>query len=325
MKAARLRSGMRRVAALQFPFFAAPNLEAVREYLLKQMLKAQPHKPLLIVLPALTGLMPLRLLSGNMPQFNAAFREDCLRYGLAAEESLLDWARVLARTFDAYLVPGSSIVPGEDGLVHKTYLFDPDGQLIGEQAQTHVTPQQRAVGIVPADQFQTWDLEGIRVGIALDADACWPEVGRILALMGASVVINPSAGRLQASQVQQYTGAWQLAQSNQLFVIEAALTGVLGDDRFNGHSTVYAPYALTPRGDGIVAQGPSRRKAAAVIGDLDFRALFRLRREQPIAHRFHHALYRQHFPQRYRDRLAQVQAGGDNDGAAFSAAASQGF
>ncbi|HEX6988425.1 MAG TPA: nitrilase-related carbon-nitrogen hydrolase [Bacillota bacterium] len=303
MRLHRPRPAGRKVVAVQLAFDSLPNLESVRERLLTAMVEACRERPLLVVFPAYTGLLTLHILAGRAWRWGPSLGEAAMRFGAAAEETLLDWARQLARQHDTYLLPGTCLVPGDDGLVHAAYLFGPDGQLLGRQFQTHVPAADAALGLTAGSEIAVWDVEALRVGIAVGSDAWYPEVGRILALQGATVMLCPTAVPAPYTRWRQLAGVWQQVQGNQFFAVEASLAGTAGGVEFEGRSLIAGPVELT--GDGTVAAiGAGRRSEGWVAAELDIGRLFRVRREYPLARLFNVDLYDRAFPNLYEARRA---------------------
>lgn len=313
----RPRPGTRRVVAVQMEFKLLPNLEAIREYILGCVLKAA-HKsgsgggrPMLIALPAWTGLLPLHLYA---PDWTADHLEEPIRrYGLALEEWWLRWAREMARQTRTFLIPGSVLIPSskDRGMLHVSALVGPDGRVRGRAAQTHVTGPEAAGGLMAAAELPVWDAEGIRLGIALGSDLWFPEVGRILALQGATLMVAPTAVAAPYSPWHQMAGLWQQAQGNQVFVLEAGMWGRAGGRALEGRTALAGPVEITPNGSGYYRQTLNSRAADVVAGELDFPRLYSLRREYPIASHFNAKLYERHFPGLYAG--FQKKAGGAVD------------
>lgn len=305
MRLHRPRPAGRKVTAVQLAFDTLPTLETIRERLLLAMVEACRERPLLVVFPALTGLLALHLLAGREWRWGPSLTEAALRFGEAAEETLLDWARQLARQHDTYLMPGTCLVPTDEGLVHAAYLVGPDGQVLGRQLQTHVPAADAALGLVPGHEIHVWDVEVLRVGIAVGSDAWYPEVGRIIALQGATVMLCPTAVPAPYSRWRQLAGIWQQVQANQFFAVEAALSGAGGGVEFEGRTLIAGPVEMT--GDGtIAAVPPGRRSQGWVTAELDLAGLFRVRREYPIARFFNVELYGRVFPHLYEARQAET-------------------
>ena len=68
----------------------------------------------------------------------------------------------------------------------------PKGELLAEQLQTHVTEKEDRMGLVCGNDLATINIRGHKLGIAMGTDAWYPEVGRILALLGVDTILAPT-------------------------------------------------------------------------------------------------------------------------------------
>lgn len=301
MTARRTRIRTYRVAAVQLPFRVLPNFEAVREYLLRHLLPARQQGVRLAVLPAYTGLLVLHLFTSTSLVSWHQLQEACQRFGAAAEETLLDWARRLAQYLDLYLIPGTCLVPGHQGLLHRAYIFAPSGKLLGHQDQTHLGAWDLEFGLAAGTELPVWDVDGFQLGLAVGNDAWVPEVGRILALQGATVVVCPTAVPAPYTYHRQLAGAWRQTQDNHFYSIECSASGELGGRRFQGRSAIFAPSALTPGGHGYLVEPGQTGANHMAVADLDPARLVPVRGKQ-----FNIALYADAFPKLYIKRLATM-------------------
>lgn len=306
------RAGTLKVCALQLEVPApseVPVLEAVRDRLLARLLAAAQRRPELIVLPAWAGMLPAIPL---------AAREDgagglawaVRRFGPEAADIWLDWCRTYARALDLAICSGGAFAERGGRIRHCAWLVDRGGRVLLQQAQTHVTPEEAEMGVAPGGELEVVALGPARVGIALGTDAFYPEVGRILALQGATLVLSPLALPGPWDPWRQRAGAWSQVQGNQVFAVEACLTGDLFGTALEGVSSCLAPVEISPEGDGTLAAAPHPRGESVVVADLDFDRLHGIRRRYPIARHLNPDLYARHLPGDYA-RLRQPAAGGE--------------
>ena len=222
-----------------------------------------------VVFPALTGLGPLMAgAPGESPRWEEA------------EETYNLWGKALARDTGLFVCPGTFLKRAAGGFEHLAYLFDPSGEVVLRQGQTHQG------GLLPEGlgELQAWnsievysaaDAETIpgdwgsdlTFGFAIGPDAAIPEVGRILALQGVDIVISPQARPAPYSLLDQVQGLWQVTQQNQFFSLESCLvgsavamdtasiggaTGTGRDLELEGRSTVFGPCEITEANSGFV-------------------------------------------------------------------------
>ena len=249
-----------------------------------------------VVLPAGTGMMALQAAGG------LASREGLC--ALAAQHPQLpDWLREvygdLARSAGVYLLSGTTLVAEGSGARHEAWLFAPDGTLVGVQAQTHLTPHERAGGLVPGDDLTVVSTPVGEIGILVQTDLWIPEACRILALRGANLLLAPVAVPAPYPEAHQVRGLWQQVQQNQVFGVECGLTGELLGVRYQARPAVCAPCEMTDDESGWLARGVDGRPLSAV---LDYPALQGVVDHYDIFARFNHPLYERYLPAVY-DRL----------------------
>lgn len=291
------------VVAVQLQFLQLPTLEHIREHMLAAVLAAMPHDPWLVVLPAWTGLLPLHLYGGSLHP--SRLETSIRKYGLALAELWTHWAREMAQQFGIYLVPGSTLVPSEHerGFLHISLLVDPDGTVVGQTAQTHIPGREAAWGMMAGVDLPVWNAGGVRLGLMVGSDAWYPEVGRILALQGALLLVAPTVVPAPYSRWQQLAGPWQQVQNCQVYGIEASLAGSVAGTLYGGRAAVFAPRALTPDGSGFLARGDKVDRASlprGVSGELNFPALLRLRRRRRAVDTGRWSVYHRHLSRLYR-------------------------
>jgi len=256
------------------------NLEQVRDYIFSELVRARTSGARLTVLPALVGLLPLKIVARHGWSFERGMWGLISRHGALLEELLVDWGRDMAANLDMYMCLGSVLVPRSDGIENVAHLFDPDGRVVLRQAQTHTTSWEREWGLVNSTTLEVGETAFGRVGLVIGTDAWYPEVSRILTLKGADVLLAPTALREPYNYWHQVSGMWQEIQQNQVFGIEASLTGTAGRVRFAGRSGVFGPVEITPGHSGYYYQLESATRPGIAIGTFDFPARRRLAEEE---------------------------------------------
>ncbi|MBV8463019.1 MAG: carbon-nitrogen hydrolase family protein [Acidimicrobiales bacterium] len=217
------------------------------------------------------------------------------------------WASGLAARERIHLVAGSFPELGPDGAVHNTSaLFDPagvlraayrkvhlfdvhlDGTVVDESATfsagdelsvvplagSHAVPPSSgaAAGRPGADSDAGWVL-----GLSICYDLRFPELYRILALRGATIVVVPSAFTAATGPAH-----WELllrarAVENAVYVIGAGQVGPLppGMPACHGHSMIVDPW-------GTVLAQREEASPGVVLADLDRSRLARVRSALPV-------------------------------------------
>lgn len=96
----------------------------------------------------------------------------------------------LARQYHMYsIAPIYAVVNGIPRNV--ALLYDREGRLIGSYCKVHCIEDERALGVVPGDDWPVFQLDFGTVGIMICHDNSFPESGRCLAVNGAEVIFWP--------------------------------------------------------------------------------------------------------------------------------------
>jgi predicted amidohydrolase len=210
---------------------------------------------------------------------------------LAGSEPLdgptMDAARSWARQLGVYLVAGSiaervprqeksfntSALIGPDGEIGATYrkihMFDVDVGGVAYRESAHEEPGADLVTVPLAG-----DLEGVTVGLTVCYDLRFPELYRILAVRGATVITIPSAFTLDTGKDHWDVLLRARAIENQAFVIAPNQIGEAPPHyRSYGRSAIVDPWGV------ILARAPDAE--CFVAADLDPELQARIRTELP--------------------------------------------
>lgn len=240
-------AGSVRVVALRLPIEGFADADAMARAMVLRAQRLRPvgerDIPILYVFPGLYGLC----LSGPWP-LNLPWMHT-LRAGDHLLDAFADAAAKAARALRAYVIPGSLFVSDGDRLREWTGLFDPQGDLLGEQ---EATQPDRTVDRALASRLEPIDTSFGPVGILLGRDSEVPEVGRILSLMGARLLVAPRAPVAPYETLDAMAGLWQLAQQTRTFAVESGLAGDAGGESRAGRAAVMAPCEWTRDGSGFV-------------------------------------------------------------------------
>ena len=235
--------------------------------------------------------------------FSVAGTPEVLRAGAEPLDGpTMTWASELAARLRIHLVAGSfpevprggdhrlsntSCLVGPDGTVRAVYrkihLFDVALRGVEFRESDTIAPGDQVVVVPlgngpPADPADPADGgPGVLLGMSLCYDIRFPELYRVLALEGATVVTVPAA-------FTQATGPahWELllrarAVEDQVFVIGAAQVGRLppGMPRCHGHSMIVDPW-------GDVLAERTDPTPGTVVADLDLAMLSDVRSRLPV-------------------------------------------
>jgi predicted amidohydrolase len=220
----------------------------------------------------------------------------------------LAWASELARRLGIHLVAGS--VPEDTGpgrapegrLFNTSFLVGPTGSVEAAYRKIHLFDVTldgagflESATIAPGDELCLSAVgpgplpgrPGPMLGLSLCYDLRFPELYRILTLLGATVVAVPAAFTARTGPAH-----WELllrarAAENQVFVIGAGQVGELpaGMPACHGHSMIIDPW-------GTVLAERSEDSPGVVVADLDLGEQQRIRSELPVLANRRPAAYR---------------------------------
>jgi len=289
-------------------------------HLTRQAVEAGAH---LIVFPEDTGTHLLGLLPGTRQLTPEVSLEDAIgawgegiqvadlfrAVAPAARPIFETTFSILAAGFGVHIVAGSLLLPETDGRLYNVgCLYGPDGRLIGRQRKAHLFPIEQKWGLACGTEVGVFHTPVGRLAFPICMDHTFFESARVAYLQGAEVLIDPSANPEPYDFHEQMRGVWGRVQENPMYGVLACMVGRIAGFTFEGRSAVYAPLALTPERDGILAQAATPDQEEILVCDLDLDALRAFRAE----HRpdFNLALYQRYLPEvyhRYRARSKPVR------------------
>jgi len=278
-----------RVAAVQFParLFASPA-DYARECH-AWTLRAVEAGAQLVVFPELVGFVPLLgLVPGIEAQAARATSGAGEAGALAAVTRLLapSATRVyrftfqnLSRRFGVHIAAGSAIAAGRDGTLRNTaYLFGPDGFEMGHQPKAHFFGLEFGMGLTRGGFVQVYDTPVGKLAMPVCMDYTYPETARIAYLLGAEILLNPSADiNADYNWHYQLRGVWSRVQESPCYGVHAMMVGDVLGMPFRGQSAIVGPVGLVG-GDGILARADACDGGELVVADLDLAALREFRR-----------------------------------------------
>jgi predicted amidohydrolase len=270
----------------------------------------------LVVFPEDNGVHLLGLLPGMGELDPALSMEEALEQMTGGEAKVADIFRYLApvtnqvfhhtfsglaRQFGVYIMPGSVIIADEQGrMVNRAFLYDDTGRLVGSQTKTHLLPIEVSWGLSCGQEAKVFATPLGKLAFPVCMDASFYETFRLLTLLGAELILLPTANPEEYNHYKALRGIWPRVQENLVYGVKSALVGQAFGLILTGKAGIYAPMELTPEGDGIIKESSSHDREEVVVATLDLEAL-RRRRAGEDRQRFNVELYEKYFPQVYRD------------------------
>lgn len=159
-----------------------------------------------------------------------------------------------ARELRIHLVYGAyERGPAPDVVYNSAVLVGPDGDVLGRYRKTHPFCTEILTGggwVTPGDEACVVETELGTIGLMICFDGDYPELARICALLGAEVLVRPSA-LLRSADIWELTTRAR-AYDNHVFVVASNATGIdPGGTIYFGNSIIVTPVAE------VVARGSS--------------------------------------------------------------------
>lgn len=155
----------------------------------------------------------------------------------------------LARRHGVYLVAGTLPEPDDGKRYITTTVFDPTGDMIAKYRKIHLF--RAVVNGCSYDEGQfyshgletaVFNMEGVRVGLAICFDLRFPNVFSELRAKGADVIVVPAAFTEKTGQKHWHVLLRARAVENQVYVVGAGLNGSSPDGyECYGHSLIIDP------------------------------------------------------------------------------------
>lgn len=182
-----------------------------------------------------------------------------------------------AREYHTYIVAGSLLEPQKRRIYNTSYLFGPDGWIIGKQSKVHLVEIEKALGVDPAsiESIRVYETEVGRIGITICFDGFHNDVVRRITRLGANIMAQPSANPEpwnERLEKEWRTGAWKMVQEyKELEIgINPMAVGRFFDLVFEGISSIVAKKERTPDGSGYLARAISWFKEEVVFSEYIF-------------------------------------------------------
>lgn len=178
-------------------------------------------------------------------------------------------------------------------------MIGPDGAIQGTYRKSHIPDgpgyEEKYYFRPGNDGFKVWDLFGHRIGVGICWDQWYPECARVMALLGAELLLYPTAIGTEPYDAELDTSRmWRRAMqghavSNCLPVVAANRIGTEDGQRFYGHSFIADEW-----GDLVAEYGD--KESGVLVAELDL--------DRAARHRAGMGFFRDRRPQLY-GRIAQ--------------------
>lgn len=173
-----------------------------------------------------------------------------------------------AREHGIYLHSGTFYerLDGDDRVCNTAVVFDPAGEIVATYRKMHlfdvaVSPDvtfQESATVKPGEEIVTFDLDGMKVGLATCYDLRFPELFRILTLEGAEAILLPAAFTLMTGKDHWEVLIRARAIENQVYMVACNQVGFWAPGKANyGRSMIVDPWgtvlATAPDTDCVIS------------------------------------------------------------------------
>ena len=257
-----------KIAAIPLRLRTYHKLDDFVEHLSSKMAIAVKSGAQLVCFPELVGLAPLTMLSkydkivsdykNCSSNDKGHFTNDLLyEYFDFLQEVYFTTFSELACQYGIFVLAGSLYVFEGEKLYNRSYLFDPDGDVIGCQDKTHLTQDEVQIGVSPGNALSLMQTKLGNFCVAIGQDNCYFEVYRIAKGLGAQFMLCPTCNLNFGCRHPNYADVYLRVQETALYAVKSAMSGDILQRRFGGVCGVYAPSTISTERQGILASSDS--------------------------------------------------------------------
>jgi Predicted amidohydrolase len=275
-----------RIAALQVLFRQYQSLADYVADLNVYISDAVNRRCQMVCFPAFSGLLSLPLSphfdpgalrpdpATDLPQrelFHACL-SDCSDY---AYEVYFAAMSAFAARYRIFILAGSTLYFEDDTLLHRAFLFNNKGALVGAQDKLSPTPLESGLAIEPAEELKAFDTPLGTVCILIGSDVFHFETALAAKGMGAHILLNPAAFPRQYTPVDTADGINLRVQEAGLYGVQSVLVGQAADYTLSGSACIFAPCEIAgpPGNNGVVALSNGRPAPDMAVGVLNLERL----------------------------------------------------
>ncbi|KUO71609.1 MAG: nitrilase [Clostridia bacterium BRH_c25] len=179
----------------------------------------------------------------------------------------------LASKYSLYIYTGSYFINENSQLYNGGAIISREGEILGRQKKLHLTDFEEGLGIKRADEFKIFSLDIGNVTFPVCMDATYYEVFNLARSRGCDIVMLPIANNEEYRLYRALRGIWPRVQESYVYGVKSSLNGWLCGMHFTGKAGVFAPIAMTPKGDGVVSISKYSEGNSLAVGDIDLEAL----------------------------------------------------
>lgn len=218
-------------------------------------------------------------------KFNVlGIHDDYWRHAQTASGPLIELLGKIAAETQIDLIAGSFVerIEGQDRLGNSSFHIGPDGQIKAHYSKIHMfdvevggETYRESTSQQGGNELTLTEVAGQKLGMTVCYDLRFPELYRIYALRGATILAVPAAFTFPTGEAHWESLLRARAIENQAFVIAANQFGVsAAGQRSYGNSMIVGPW-------GEVLAHAGDQGEAVITADLDFGWLAKVRAKLP--------------------------------------------
>ncbi|MDO9379637.1 MAG: nitrilase-related carbon-nitrogen hydrolase [Nocardioidaceae bacterium] len=171
-------------------------------------------------------------------------------------DSYIDFFATQAAARGQWILAGSHLVATDRGHENIAFLFGPNGEQ-HRHSKTHIFPAESQWDTHEGDDLTVYDIDGVKVGIAICYEAEIPEVTTALTLMGAEVLLVPSYTFAEAGFWRVRHCAAARAIEDQVYVVHCPVVSHLSAPLAPGwgRPSVLSPCDVDFPANGVIVEG----------------------------------------------------------------------
>ncbi|WP_096188922.1 carbon-nitrogen family hydrolase [Evansella halocellulosilytica] len=192
------------------------------------------------------------------------------------EEVTLTFLKTLALKHDVHLVAGSIATKVNDDIFNRAYVINDKGKLIYHYDKIHLVPMLDEPRYLTGGkkQVQSFELNGVKMGVIICFDLRFPEITRQLALEGVEVLFV--LGEWPAARKDHWTTLLKArAIENQMYVISSNRIGSYNNVEFAGNSMIVDPWGE------VIIQG-SDDQEETLLASIETEKVKAVRKDVPV-------------------------------------------
>lgn len=171
-----------------------------------------------------------------------------------------------------------SMLEESDGIYNTAYIFTKEGQFLMHR-KTHIFPAESHYGTLEGDDLNIFEIDGIKIGIAICYEIEIPEIATMYTKAGADIIFCPSYTITPHGFYRVRNCALARSIENQIYVLHAPLIGKLTgviQEGF-GHAAIIAPSEPPWSINGVLCEVTSN-ETDCVTATLDLNLLYEKRK-----------------------------------------------